>query len=170
MINTGRITLTATQSDIWQGMGNTNSYNNPNVQCTRHDFTLGNARKVGSKILTEATATANFGFISLLLLSVGHHMCRFYVFTLFYLYIPVQINEEAITGINQSKFLGLIIDKLSWMDHISFVCKKSLVVSEFWSKPEKYSVTNLWNVCITHSYILTCYIVINLGDLRVQQI
>ena len=130
MINSGRITLTVTQPDTWHGMGNTNACNNPYVQCAWHDFTRGNARKVESNILTEAL-TENIGFVSLLLLCVGQHKCQFYVlYSFFYLCISVHIKGDALVEFNQSKFLVMIIDKLSWKDHISFVCKKSLVVSE----------------------------------------
>ena len=39
--------------------------------------------------------------------------------------ISLQIDGEAIAEVNKSKFLGVIIDnKLSWKDHISFVCRK----------------------------------------------
>ena len=39
--------------------------------------------------------------------------------------ISLQIDGEAITEVCISKFLGVIIDnKLSWKDHISFVCRK----------------------------------------------
>ena len=39
--------------------------------------------------------------------------------------ISLQIDGEAITEIDKSKFLGLIIDnKLSWKDYISIVCRK----------------------------------------------
>ena len=38
--------------------------------------------------------------------------------------ISPHINGETIAEVNKSKFLGVIIDnKLSWKDHISFVCK-----------------------------------------------
>ena len=40
-------------------------------------------------------------------------------------YISLQIDGEAIAEVFKSKFLGVIIDnKLSWKDHISFVCSK----------------------------------------------
>ena len=39
--------------------------------------------------------------------------------------ISLQIDGEALAEVNKSKFLGVIIDnKLSWKDHISFVCRK----------------------------------------------
>ena len=39
--------------------------------------------------------------------------------------ISLQIDGEAIAEVNKSKFLGVVIDnKLSWKDHISFVCRK----------------------------------------------
>ena len=39
--------------------------------------------------------------------------------------ISLQINGEAVTEIDKSKFLGVIIDnKLSWTDYISIVCRK----------------------------------------------
>ena len=39
--------------------------------------------------------------------------------------IALQIDGEAIAEVNKSKFLGVVIDnKLSWKDHISFVCRK----------------------------------------------
>ena len=39
--------------------------------------------------------------------------------------IYLQIDGEAIAEVNKSKFLGVVIDnKLSWKDHISFVCRK----------------------------------------------
>ena len=38
--------------------------------------------------------------------------------------ISLQIGGEALAEVNKSKFLGVIIDnKLSWKDHISFVCR-----------------------------------------------
>ena len=39
--------------------------------------------------------------------------------------ISLQIDGEAIAEVNKSKFLGVVIDnKLSWKDHISFMCRK----------------------------------------------
>ena len=39
--------------------------------------------------------------------------------------ISLHMDWEAIVEVNKSKFLGVIIDnKLSWKDHISFVCRK----------------------------------------------
>ena len=39
--------------------------------------------------------------------------------------ISLQIDGEAIAEVFKSKFLGVIIDnKLSWKDHIFFVCRK----------------------------------------------
>ena len=39
--------------------------------------------------------------------------------------ISLQIDGEVIAEVNKSKFLGVVIDnKLSWKDHISFVCRK----------------------------------------------
>ena len=39
--------------------------------------------------------------------------------------ISLTIDGEAIADVNKSKFLGVVIDnKLSWKDHISFVCRK----------------------------------------------
>ena len=39
--------------------------------------------------------------------------------------ISLQIDGEALAEVDKSKFLGVIIDnKLSWKDHISFVCRK----------------------------------------------
>ena len=39
--------------------------------------------------------------------------------------ISLQIDREAIAEVNKSKFLGVVVDnKLSWKDHISFVCRK----------------------------------------------
>ena len=39
--------------------------------------------------------------------------------------ISLQIDGEALAEVNKSKFLGVIIDnKLSWKEHISFVCRK----------------------------------------------
>ena len=39
--------------------------------------------------------------------------------------ISLQMDGEALVEVNKSKFLGVIIDnKLSWKDHISFVCRK----------------------------------------------
>ena len=39
--------------------------------------------------------------------------------------ISLQIDGETIAEVFKSKFLGVIIDnKLSWKDHISFVCRK----------------------------------------------
>ena len=39
--------------------------------------------------------------------------------------ISLQMDGEAIAEDNKLKFLGVVIDnKLSWEDHISFVCRK----------------------------------------------
>ena len=85
--------------------------------------------------------------------------------------ISLQIDGEAIAEINKSKFLGVIIDnKLSWKDHISFVCRKVVRGIGVIIKARKVLRNESLKFCITHLFILTWYIVIKFGDLHVKQI
>ena len=69
------------------------------------------------------------------------------------------IRNPMMKLINQNSWVQLLMTN-NWLDrsYIMWV-ERSLVVSELRSRLGKYSTVNLWNVCITDSYILIWFIV-----------
>ena len=67
--------------------------------------------------------------------------------------ISLQIDGEALAEVNKSKFLCVIIDnKLSWKDHISFVCRKGARGIGVISKTRKV-LHNESMKCLHYSFI-----------------
>ena len=80
----------------------------------------------------------------------------------------LQIDGEAITEIDKSKFLDVIIDnKLSWTDYISIVCRKVARVIGVIIKARKVLHSESMKWLYYASIYPTWYIVIKFGVLRV---
>ena len=53
--------------------------------------------------------------------------------------VTIEINGQFITCVNKTKFLGVIIDnKLTWKEHISYICGKVTIGIGIISKVRKY--------------------------------
>ena len=76
-------------------------------------------------------------------------------------YLPkIEMNNVSLLSINTSKFLGVIIDeKLSWIHHIDYICKKVSKSIGILSKLKKYlNVHSLINMyyCFVYPYLQYC--------------
>ena len=87
--------------------------------------------------------------------------------------ISPQIDGEAIAEFNKSKFLAVIIDnKLSWKNHVSFVCRKVARGIQVKIKARKVLRSEFLKY-LYYAFIfpfLTWYVVIKFGDLHAKQI
>ena len=81
----------------------------------------------------------------------------------------IDINGQPITCLTKTKFLGVVIDnKLTWKEHISYICgkvAKGIVI--IW-KARKYFNKILNLICITLLYIHILLTAVRCGDFLVN--
>ena len=69
--------------------------------------------------------------------------------------VTIEINDQPITCVTKTKFLGVIIDnKLTWKEHISYICGKVAKGIGIISKVRKYFTWSVLLIYISISYLL----------------